>query len=362
MLHRKRFIYRLGILLPIAFAIWYLYDPFGLYIPGIRLTLRPSIFVGLIMGFFSLWILLVPHGEDCRDGTLFQLLYYAVPVELVLLLVFAQYHLLTAVLLVLLCLLLSGCFRLSLRREERRKGGGPELRRLNRSVRRRFFILVTVCVLLTPSLLVLFRYGLDGLVIRGGGRLWVSGLVDPAEKYAVDREPSGGDALMRRFSAAAWEDSSLSQRVDALQLMVDYETRRLGIPELPVEAAQLDKYTLALYDDDAKLIQVDLANLEEAGPERILYILLHEVFHAYQFCTVAAIDWDSAYAGSAYFDELRRWHGNMHEYIHGIDDYGAYKAQPLEASANEYAGDELLRLMSLAILSEEAEETAEDAS
>lgn len=132
-----------------------------------------------------------------------------------------------------------------------------------------------------------------------------------------------------------------------MQKLVDFESKILGIPTIPVTADMIGKYTLGTYDNATDEMWINTEHLAEASVDACIQTVCHEVFHSFEFFLVSNIDWENPAINTVYFDELRTWMQNQSNYksawTYGFDEY---ENQPLEVAASEYAAEETARIMS----------------
>lgn len=122
-------------------------EPLGLYLP-------PYLLVLMFMAFDLVWSFVLPLHSDCSNGGWLELLSNLLPIQLVLLALFAQYHLITAMVLLFAIVGTQTVFWYS-RRSVR------STRRAKR-LRRRVLVFTASLVFAVPSVLVLGVYGLSG--------------------------------------------------------------------------------------------------------------------------------------------------------------------------------------------------------
>lgn len=140
---------------------------------------------------------------------------------------------------------------------------------------------------------------------------------------------------------STWNDLNIEDRFELLCKVGVREEKYLGIDnyaEIKMSYDKFNKYTLAYYYDNEKLICINLDELTTGGAEDSVKAIIHEVFHAYQHYVVASLDFESDLVkNSYYYENAREWKFNMDHYISGYVDFPGYEDQALEADARAYA-------------------------
>lgn len=268
------------------------------------------------------------------------MLFYILPAEILLLLVFAQRHFYIAVVLVAMAFATIYISRSMLRKEVIHNRPSRRELRKNLIMRRRITILILTTFLALPSVVSVFVYNLESPQYESRQELWeeinntdaaitrASGLTDSFELNSK---------FLLCFSNGTWEGYSREEKITILQGLVDWETCRLGMPTVKVLTKKLKPYTLGIHNRITDEISIDLAHIDKDPVDEVLETCLHEIYHAFQTYVVANVDWESEFAASYYFEEARAWKDNYSNYIHGISDYDAYAQQPLETAATAFA-------------------------
>ena len=283
--------------------------------------------------FSALWFCLSPCLKACRGVIIPELLFFMFPTLLLLLLVFAQYHPVIAILLLLCLVGGTVAFRVRLAREAGAKAVSPRLRARHRIAAARLFVVLAAVLLTVPGLMSVFAYSLESPSYTPSEKAWEAA----SEKLAADESLDAAHAFLNVFRSENWEKCTAEERLSALQRLNEYEADALGMPTTPIVSSLISPTTLGYYSNDEKRICINVERLMSADPEEAMDTLLHETYHAYQFYFVGVIDWDADYSQTAYFEEARGWRENMDAYIFASDDYDGYYKQPLEVSARWFA-------------------------
>lgn len=136
-----------------------------------------------------------------------------------------------------------------------------------------------------------------------------------------------------------WDDLSLQERMNVLQIIANIEASYLGLPhELNVISVVSDEETLGYYDDQTHTIAINIDFLQKGDSTDILETLTHEAFHAYEHRLV------DLYTNAA--DELKDlrllhrakiYSEEFENYIDGSDDPIGYFFQAVEFDSDAYA-------------------------
>ncbi len=86
------------------------------------------------------------------------------------------------------------------------------------------------------------------------------------------------------------------------------------------------------FDVETKEIVLNSNLLVDSNPEKVMKTILHETRHAYQYFAIN-------YPDKVYIDDdtLKAWKDNFKHYISPELDYEAYRNQPLEKDAEDFA-------------------------
>ena len=328
--------------IPVIFAAMLFIHPVSIYIPEWRFDLLEPYSPLFFLLICIVWRYCTPYRRSVRRGTGLSTLYYIVPVELMVLLVFAQHNSLFAGILLILACSLSVGFRFLVHRDETKTKATKEEKKENRMICRRFFVIVLSVTMLIPASGVLFFFGFSPPVYTAsedGGHAIYEGLEDlPARE-----RPTLPDELVV-FIDSSGDEYTPEQKLDLLQKLADYETFCLGCGSVQVVSKRLEEGTMGTYRPGQTYITVDQKHLNSSPTASLVRTMLHEVYHSYQFYVIMKTDWKSELAKSEYFDKAYDWAKNLMNYKNGYNDYDAYSEQPLEADAAQFARAEWIKL------------------
>ena len=303
----------------------------GLYIPTINLHLGAFEFLQFVHVFIVLWIFYDPFKNCCKKPSQ-RLTIHLLPMEIVLLLIFAQYHFTIAAITIILLVALAVSLYILARTAN--KNSDVAHQRNKRSRR------AVVCFVLTVSPFLL------AITTIGGVYYSVANipLIRPSLQSSNEFIQENNSLVMAhidnvtQFDDAAWDKLGLNKRIDLLQTVLNIETTYLGMHPVTIVSNKLDNNTLGQYSHDSKIIDIDFERLTSASPEECLKTLLHEVRHAYQYYVVEMLDWNSTDVQTEYFyKEARRWKFELENYISGRDCFETYYNQSIEWDARMYA-------------------------
>ena len=305
----------------------------NIYIPAFGLTIWSAwVFYGYAI-FSALWFCLSPCQKACRGALIPEALFFMFPTLLLLLLVFAQYHPVIAILLLLGLVGGTVAFRVQLAREAGAQRVSYRLRARHRLASARLFVVLAAVLLSVPGLLSVFAYSMESPSYTPSEKAWSAA----SEKTEADESLAPELAFLSVFREENWAQCSAEERLSALMKLHEYEAAALGMPAVEISSTVISPTTLGYYTEEENRICINVERLMSADPEEAIETLLHESYHAFQYYFVGTVDWDAAYAQTAYFDEARRWRENTEAYIPAAADYERYSKQPLEVSARWFA-------------------------
>ncbi len=330
----KQILYKSSIVFPILFGFYIYNNSTEIYIHELNFYIADSLMPMAVFAFTIIWLQTSPFKSGC-DGTFFELLFSLIPMQCVLFLIFAQYHFYIAIILIGTLVISNAAFNIYLHRLA--EGDTSENDGLW-IARERGSVLSMFVVMLVPSFIAMFVYNLQSPLYQSKQEIWNSIFDDVVYEQVIDKKSEHPD-FFSFFQLEQWEILSLEEKTALLQQLADFEANKLGIPHrFIVNVEKLDAYTQG--SQKFLVLQLDYAHVKNDACEEVIHTLLHEVYHGFQEYVTDNINWDDEFAESAYFAEAREWRNNISSYVPAEYDYEAYKEQPLEASANEYAETE----------------------
>ena len=263
-------------------------------------------------------------------------------IEIMLFLLFAQYHLFIASLIVFAIIVftcwLAGkiiCFN-----KEKRKMT-PKLKKWCRN---RAFSLVTyvLCfILITPAAIGVYeeyyKYSLSSEEWAAFVEWFNEG--GEEQKEEIDTIPHE-DKIAGLFK---WDELNISEKERVIRSIALIEKEELGIGndvEITVDTEKMSNYTCGYYVDSSKQVFINYKYLNEGNLEDVLQTIIHEMHHAFVYYTLESIDYESELVKvNFYYKQAREWKDNAEHYISSDTNYGEYRNQPIEADARAYAED-----------------------
>lgn len=141
------------------------------------------------------------------------------------------------------------------------------------------------------------------------------------------------------FSDEKWDKLSTSEKIDALQMIVETERVYLGLTyNITVMAISTNRNIYGCYSPTTSTIRINIETLKDGSAELLLSIVLHEIQHAYQ---QEQIDLYNSLDGSQYqnlrmWDNVKRYKYENEHYMNENFDY-AYASQLIEKESEEYS-------------------------
>lgn len=178
----------------------------------------------------------------------------------------------------------------------------------------------------------------DGFVIHHQIQVPAVGF-DLNYRDAPDSLTNHIDLISKIRRADTWEPLSVEEKREVLQAICDCERNYWGISyPIDVKLRELPEEIGGYYEDEEKLIAVNREFLEGSKAEEALNVILHEVYHAWEFRIVSRyLDAPESEKNLRIFMYCREYLEEMKNYVHGSEDYAAYYGQQMERHAREYA-------------------------
>lgn len=345
----KRIIYKASIIVPLAMVFYSFIEPFAFCVPEIGLYMETWSSRILIVMVTVVWLCCPPFRRGTCNGTITELLFNLVPVEFVLMLAFAQWHFVIAL---LITLTVAGgeiaLFR-ALRKDERKHKFSRKRHRRYQLAFRRCSVLCTAVLCAIPCLLSIFVYGVESPTYKATEELW-NQLFSETEVVVETGKPDNlyaeNTELWSYLQEKNWNRLSIQERITVIQKLVDFESGVLGIPTVPVTSAMIGMATLGAYDNESNQMWINTEHLANSSVHEVINTICHETHHSYVDYLVSTLDWDNPAMNSAYFAELRELMDSQENYKNAWNyGFDAYENQPLEVAAREYASEETARIM-----------------
>lgn len=154
-------------------------------------------------------------------------------------------------------------------------------------------------------------------------------------------ETMGNDAeLILRLREDTWSALSDDDRLQTLQQITVRECEYLGIPyPLTVEVTQLDSRSAAgCYSNSSRTVRIDEDVFGTGSGEYVLSVLLHEIYHAFEYAVTDIYhSADSSYKELKFFEKASRYSEEFANYIPYLEDKDGYEGQWVEQDSDAYA-------------------------
>lgn len=262
-------------------------------------------------------------------------------IEILLFLLFAQYHLLLTGVFVVATIVFSSWLTdkiLDINKKKRRVNRRLKKWCVNRS---RSLLTYVLCIaLVLPAGIGVYeeyyKYSLSS-------EEWAAFVewfnedseeVDKEEKVVIPHEDKIADLLK-------WDKLNVAEKERVIRSIALIEKEVLGISndvEITVSTEKMSDYTCGYFIDSSKEIFINYKYLNEGELEDVLQTILHEMHHAFVHYTVENIDYESKLVqDNYYYKQAREWKENTENYISSSSNYDEYRNQPIEADARAYA-------------------------
>lgn len=315
--------------IPFIFAVMLPFFVSDIYIHALRLQVSVTGFLRVVQILLLLWVVLEPFRRYFL-GFFAELAANLLPIDLVLLPVFAQHHFRVALVTALICLLvpLPVWFGVRSLAGSARKSKRVKMR----------------CKQLTVSASVVFMATVLSVSSAAGLCYAVAG-TPPArpETTLTVRDAAGSDEQtdglpsLAPFEPEAWSALEAEERMSALKELLDYEAEYLSLPPVSLISNKLSENTVGLYNSETHTIEIDFAHLTASDAMACVNTLCHEVRHAYQCHVLNTLDWkDERVLNGHYFLQARTWKEDF-ENPPQKGDFLAYYNRSIEVDARRYA-------------------------
>ncbi len=349
-MRQKMKIYKAGVLAPIIMICSVLVSPFAVCIPAIDLYWEAPISRLIVVVFTVFWLCCSPLRKTCCDSSLSEFLFYLVPVETVLMMVFAQRHFILASLIVLILIACETSLYVALHKDEHKHKITKKKHRLYKAAFQKSSVLVIAIICVVPCFLSLFVYGLRSPTYQSDQEADKQ-LLSPAEETlnttnAYEDLFQNNTELWSLLGEEQWKKSSIEERIIIMQRLVDFEANRFGMPTIKLTAGMIGIFTLGAYDNESNEMWINTEHLTTASVDQCIQTICHESHHAFVDFLVENLPWDNPALNSSYFNEIRTWAQNQKNYKNVWEDgEDEYLNQPLEVSARTYAIGETALIM-----------------
>jgi len=320
----------------------------NIYIEEINISLWWKYYTFILMTFTIIWNIL-PMRKSCNRD-IFEICFNLFPAEIFLFLIFAQWYFIIAIIIAATVILLNiiFCIKLNLdtaKKESDNDFSDKEFRRYKKA-KQRFFVVSTSIFLVIPCCLSIFLFKLKPPQYKAEQELKIELLQKVTLEINKNDLLEENKELLQSFRKDIWENYSVQEKLSVIQVFAEVETKRLGIPYIPIETEWFVSILLGRYSNENNNIIINLEYLDKSTPEDCLSTCIHEIYHGYQYYLINNTDWESGISQSILFDEVRQWRENSKDYKQASIENNEYEEQPLEKSARAYAKKEYDLIMS----------------
>lgn len=338
-----------SIIIPLS-AVFGLINSITIVIPELGIYWSYGITTAIIVVVFVLWLCCSPLRKCCCNGRWTETLFNLVPLEMLSMLVFAQWHFVTFTILFVLLIAIEIILMICLRRDERRHRYSEKRHRMYKTIFKRCSVLAVAVICAVPCFMSAFFYDYKSPTYRAEEEIWnrIFTNTEQLDEQAIESDIYQENSdLLDCFCEEQWKHYNIVEKITIMQELVNFESKRLGIPTIPISTTMLGAFTLGQYSEESNEILINIEHLAEATIDECIDTVCHETFHSYQSYLVNGMDWENDILQSEYFSELRSWKENQEDYKSAwISGFEAYENQPLEVAARQYAEEETQRILS----------------
>lgn len=340
-----KWIYKISIVAPFLFLIFLLFaygdSNLNLYFMEVDLYIYSRTVILIYVLIVAFLILCSTLRNPCCNGTVFELIYNLLSIQLFLLVVFAQYCLLVALSILPIGFLLVSIFAYVTKDKKYMKDKKQQKR-----VIARFLVLILSFLLTGPSAYCITTGKLKNQEYEGTEYVSSDATIIEIESRGSKEFYIDNASVFSPFFEEQWSTMSYEKKMDHIQRFVYFESVNLGITSPSVKATVMNRNTLGEYSLSEHEITINLSALcSKTEGKDVIQHLLHEIWHAYQNEIVKMTEWDNPITKTQFYYEVSTWKYNQEHYISPSMDYELYYEQPLEASAREFAENEIERIL-----------------
>lgn len=330
----------------LAFGIIIAFEGYDLYFADFDLSFgfTGSFLVAILVCFgMQLFINTNPILKNTKSGIVAGAI---LTIEIILFLLFAQYHLfITGVIVVAIFFFSSWLTQKIICVNKEKRKITPKLRKWCKHRSHSFIAYILSIVLIIPACIGYYeeyeKYSLSA-------EEWVV-FVEWFNEDSEETEEVGKDAIPHEDKISdllKWDELSVADKERVIRSIALIEKEELGISnevEITVSTEKMSNYTCGYYIDSSKEIFINYKYLNEGKLENVLQTILHEMHHAFVHYTVENIDYESELVqDNFYYKQAREWKENTENYISSNINYDEYRNQPIEADARTYAEERVV--------------------
>lgn len=277
-----------------------------------------------------LWFRIKKIENRFGGSKIMKVCYNIIPIEIILAVMYAQYHLEVILALMVISLILKVLALYLITKIKRKLKNNKTKERAAKKINQ--MCVIFICGLFAvPALMARFAYQLQSPIYE--------------TKAGWDQKPGKTEeeyfeGVHLQLDEQLWVTKTLEERMEMLQEVANYEAQKLGIPQIRLQSTKLRQYVKGEYSGRNNQIQLDTQYLQNDNAKDCVECLCHEMYHALQFYVVERIDWeDLELTGSSYYEEARNWKKDF-DNTQPLS-YTEYYGQSIEVSARAYAAQEI---------------------
>lgn len=260
-------------------------------------------------------------------------------IELILFLLFAQYHLFAAVMIIISMEIFSLWLNDKIIRINKKKR--VVTKELEKQCHKRSNSLVAYLfciVLIIPACIGTYEeYYKDSLSSED----WVS-FMEWFNEANKENEQASMPYEDKIVDLRTWDTLDVAEKERIVRAIALIEKEELGISsdvEIILATEKMSDGKFGYYRHSPKKeIYINYKHLNEGDVEDVLKTIIHEMHHAFVYHTIENIDYNSKLVqDNYYYKQARDWKKNSENYISSGVNFDEYEDQPIEKDAREYA-------------------------
>jgi len=137
-----------------------------------------------------------------------------------------------------------------------------------------------------------------------------------------------------------YDSMDVNEKIKLLRDIAKIEVEYLGMTnDYSIAYCSLDTGLYGYYENKTKRIIINEEVVKTENFEETLKVILHEIYHMYEYEIVSCIDWDSVNSDLLMLREIKEWKEEQQNYKNGMhnSNYEEYYEQSIEFSARKYA-------------------------
>lgn len=324
----------------LAFGIIIAYEGYDLYFANFDLSFGfvGSFLVAILVCFgMQLFININPMLKNTKSGIVAGTV---LTIEIMLFLLFAQYHLFITSMIIVAVLFFSSWLtqKIICVNKEKRKIT-PKLKKWCRNRSHSLIAYVLCLVLIAPAGIGVYEEYYKYSLSSEDWATFVKWFNEDSEEQKEEKDTiPHKDKIV---DLLIWDELNVSEKERVIRSIALIEKEELGISndvEITVSTEKMSDYTCGYYINSSKEISINYKYLNEGNIEDVLQTIIHEMHHAFVHYTVESIDYESELVqDNYYFIQAREWKENTENYISSSTNYDEYRNQPIEKDARAYA-------------------------